>query len=201
MIIGFDFDNTLVEYDALFFEAASNAGLIPNSLAKTKNAVKTHLIENNQEEKFTKLQAFVYGELIKKAHPKKSLIEFLKNLKNAGHELLIISHKTEIPYSGENYNLRGAALSWLQHNDFVGAADSFVNAQNIFFENSLDQKIDQIHARKCDIYFDDLPDVLKKLNKDVIGYLYDPKNSHELYNGHLRFKDWKQMEGLIAYAQ
>ena len=49
MIVGVDFDNTIVAYDALFHRVASERGLIPATVAATKIAVRDALRASGQE--------------------------------------------------------------------------------------------------------------------------------------------------------
>ena len=43
MLVGVDFDNTIVSYDALFWNVALEKKLIPESVPPVKNAVRDHL--------------------------------------------------------------------------------------------------------------------------------------------------------------
>ena len=43
MIVGIDFDNTIVCYDSLFYNIALEKGLIPSNISKSKNSVRDYL--------------------------------------------------------------------------------------------------------------------------------------------------------------
>ena len=45
MIIGLDFDNTIVSYDELFHRVALEGGLVPGDLPVRKEAVRDYLRE------------------------------------------------------------------------------------------------------------------------------------------------------------
>ena len=45
--LGLDFDNTLTNYDYLFFKLALEKNLIPQDLEKNKVAVRKYLIDKN----------------------------------------------------------------------------------------------------------------------------------------------------------
>lgn len=194
MRIGFDFDNTLVEYDQLFYDAALRQGLIPKNLLQTKEAVKAFIQSHHTDQAFTNLQGLVYGEMIKEVKAKKSLETFLSNLVDKNHKLLIVSHKTVKPYSGANYNLRAAALQWLHDNKFTGNGGFFTEVEDVFFENTIDEKIERIKKLRCDIFFDDLPRILEGLGENITGYLYDPGNSWGNSPSYIKFADWMQVE-------
>ena len=70
MIIGVDFDNTIICYDNLFHGAALSEGLISESLniQSDKQSIKQYLISQDRESDWTFLQGVVYGVWIKKAN-------------------------------------------------------------------------------------------------------------------------------------
>ena len=61
MILGVDFDNTLVCYDGLFHAAAVAGGLMPLDAPCDKRGVRQWFIERDREKDFTLLQGEVYG--------------------------------------------------------------------------------------------------------------------------------------------
>ena len=48
MLIGLDFDNTIVSYDALFYKVAIEQKVVPASLPVNKVAVRDHLRSINK---------------------------------------------------------------------------------------------------------------------------------------------------------
>ena len=52
MVLGLDFDNTIIRYDELFHKIACEKDLIPSDLPTEKNAVRDYLREKNIENKF-----------------------------------------------------------------------------------------------------------------------------------------------------
>ena len=62
--LGLDFDNTLIDYDEVFYEIACEKNLIPKNIGKTKVKVRKFLKDNGEEELFTLLQGEVYGSKI-----------------------------------------------------------------------------------------------------------------------------------------
>ena len=132
MRVGFDFDNTLINYYGVFYEIALSKGLIPPTINKDKNSVKEYLKKNNKEDAFTEIQGLVYGREIYKSKPTKHLLtglsELLKFAKN--ENLFIVSHKTKYPYIGERINLREAAEKWIE--EFLK-----INKRKIFPKNNI----------------------------------------------------------------
>ena len=49
MVLGLDFDNTIINYNELFHKIAFEKNLIPADLPKEKNAVRNYLRENEIE--------------------------------------------------------------------------------------------------------------------------------------------------------
>ena len=56
MLIGLDFDNTIVRYDRLFHRLRRERGLIPDHLPVSKRAIRDHLRASGREEEWTELQ-------------------------------------------------------------------------------------------------------------------------------------------------
>ncbi|WP_443645055.1 HAD family hydrolase [Candidatus Ponderosibacter sp. Uisw_141_02] len=190
MKIGIDFDNTIVNYETLFFEIASKLGLLPAGIATSKNSVKGFLKGAGRDDEWTKLQGEVYGYYIKDAPPFENCIEVLKNLARDGHEVFIVSHKTKYPYVGEKYDLHMAANRWIENNLLNNGAIR-IPKQNITFNNHLIQKIEKISKLGLDVFVDDLVDVLEHpaFPKNVNKIHFSAKD--ESYSGELAHcSDW-----------
>lgn len=113
MRIGLDFDNTIVSYDSLFHKVAIEKGVISQGVPVNKLAVRDYLRNTNQEAIWTEMQGYVYGARMDEANPYPGLIDALSDLKLRGHQLFIVSHKTQYPYLGERYDLHRASLDWI----------------------------------------------------------------------------------------
>ena len=118
-LLGLDFDNTLVRYDKLFYKLALEKGLIEESIAANKITIRNYLRERGQDEEFTLLQGEVYGARILEAEPAEGMLEVLAKLHQRGIPMVLVSHKTQIPYKGPAYNLHEAAQSWLKQYNFL----------------------------------------------------------------------------------
>jgi len=77
MIIGIDFDNTIVCYDRLFHKLALKRGLIPKSCPRVKEKIRDFLRKSGKEGDWTELQGRAYGPDILKAKPLEHGIETL----------------------------------------------------------------------------------------------------------------------------
>src|SRR5215510_9369504 len=101
MRIGIDFDNTIACYDGVFHKAAVERGLVPVDLPSDKTSVRDHLRRAGREPDWTELQGYVYGSRMDLVACYPGFSDFARNAVRAGHELIVISHKTRYPYLGE----------------------------------------------------------------------------------------------------
>lgn len=174
MIIGLDFDNTLVCYDSVFREIAKEKGLdIAKDCPSPKKQLQSELRkQENGEVKWTEVQASAYGPKIHLAKPFPGLVETLANWKKQGHHFRIISHKTQYPTLGPLHDLREGARSWIQSylSDFLNLS------KELFFESTQQSKIARIESEGCDVFIDDLQEILssKEFPKSCTGILFDP---------------------------
>ena len=179
MRIGFDFDNTIVSYDALFHKVATEQNLINDSVAANKLAVRDYLRATGREETWVEMQGYVYGARMSEAASFPQALKVMRRLQEAGHELLIVSHKTKHPYAGEKYDLHEAARGWLTlhlHDD----QGRLIPESHTYFELTKDAKINRIAELKCDVFIDDLPEIFlaAPFPAHTRKYLFDPDHHH-----------------------
>ena len=111
MILGIDFDNTIVKYDSLFHKLAVEHSYIDVRTAKKKSAVRDAMNSKGMAKEFTKLQGEVYGKRIVEALKADNMLGSLETLYSKGVKLVIVSHKTKYPIEGPKYDLREAAIN------------------------------------------------------------------------------------------
>ena len=189
MRIGFDFDNTIIEYKDLFYTEALKHGFIKGEKDPTKSIIRKHFVDINREEIFTQIQAEVYGRSIEKGIISNDLVYLINKLHNEGHKIFIVSHKTKYPISGQNYNLREAALKWLMKQTICGE-NKPINRKNIYFESTKEEKAKRIEQLNIEIYIDDLLEIVKMLNPNIIGLLYNPEN---------KFLNWPKEKTIVQW--
>ena len=195
--LGLDFDNTLIDYDEVFYKIAFQKGLIPKSIDRNKASVRTYLVNKNREEEFILLQGEVYGSKILEAKQSEGMFETLNLLKNNGVELIIVSHKTKYPYTGEKYNLHNAAKDWLVKNKFFDSDYLAMDEKNVFFEVTKEKKINRIHQLKINFFIDDLESILHLISDDVQKILYNPNNIKPKLQGIKELNKWRELPYLI----
>lgn len=187
MKLGVDFDNTLVDYDGIFYRAGLETAWIPENIGSSKQAVKSYLIKQNEEHKWTELQGIVYGETIKHASPYPGAFDTIHALKARAAEVVLVSHKTQYPIVGEKRDFHQAAMSWLSQHGFIELFDA------IYFCPEKDDKIQKITDLQLDAYVDDLPDILlhQHFPQATRKVLFD--SGKTLFPGLIRIDHWREL--------
>ena len=144
IILGLDFDNTLVHYDKLFRKLAIERGLINETINPDKIKIRDYLRECGEDEKFTLLQGEVYGKRILEAEPPEGMLMTISELQEQGISIVVVSHKTKTPYKGPAYDLHKAAMGWLKKNGFFSKEGLGWEYEQIYFEETKEKKIAKI---------------------------------------------------------
>ena len=118
MVIGVDFDNTIVCYDRLFHHVAVEKSLVPATVPADKESVRNYLREQDREDDWTELQGLVYGVRIREAEPFPGVREFFAECRRRGIPVYVVSHKTRLPVRGPQVDLHEAARGWLECQGF-----------------------------------------------------------------------------------
>ena len=196
MIIGIDFDNTIVCYDQLFHEAARKNGLIPAEVPVSKDEVRGYLRRDNREKEWTELQGIVYGPRIQEAFPFPGVLEFLDSCKQRCIAVRIISHKTEYArYDKTRTNLREAALDWMACHRFFQAAGLGLSPNSIIFGATRQAKIEHIRRSGCTHFIDDLEEVFLEdtFPGNVEKIFFASNHQPEAMPGVKVMKGWKEI--------
>jgi len=138
MIFGFDFDNTLINYDKFFYSFAIRKNLIKKQNKKSKISIKKILIKKGKIKEWKKLQSEVYSCGIFQAKPNRELISILKFLKKKKIKFCIVSHKTKFPYYGKKVNLHKISKDWL-NKEIFNKKNRLGNCQ-YYFEPTIKKK-------------------------------------------------------------
>ena len=188
MKIGFDFDNTIVCYDKAI-TTLSDVIELPKKLTRNRLFIRDYLKAQNREFEWTKFQGLLYGPGMKYAKPYEFFIEVAKNLILNSNELFIISHRTRYPYAGKKFDLHKEANFWINKNinDPI-----IIKQKNIFFEETIEKKINKIDELKIDIYIDDLISIINHENfpAHTKTVLFDPNNINIIFQN--KISNWKE---------
>jgi hypothetical protein len=160
-IVGIDFDNTLVAYDRLIYDAALERGLIDRSVPANKREVRDRIrLLPDGEVEWQKLQGLVYGPLMPRAVAIAGADAFVRECRRRGWRVYVVSHKTEFAgYDETRTNLRDAAREWMQTNGFFDTCRFGLTPGDVFFESTREDKIARIRALGCTHFIDDLEEV------------------------------------------
>jgi hypothetical protein len=172
MRVGIDIDNTIICYDGVF---ASVAQLIGHDIdvVFSKEKTKDWFHSRNMYDEFTELQGLVYGSYLGLSSLYDGVKGFLNRANLMGCTVFIVSHKTRYPLIGDKVDLHNAASVFLSEQGIIKSKSSgLVPAENLFYETSLNDKIERIAALQLDYFIDDLSDVL---NHDSF-----PKSTHAI---------------------
>lgn len=202
MLVGLDFDNTIVCYDRLFHRLARERGLLSDDVPMTKQAVRDHLRSIGREDDWTEMQGIGYGPRIAEAEPFPGVKQFLASAKNAGVRVVVVSHKTRQPYLGEKYDLHAAAHAFLAAHGFYETSGTGLSPQSVFLELTKSAKLERIGALGCEAFVDDLPEFLAEPGFPAMTrqVLFDPADAHASSAGILRARSWDDAARIVLGA-
>ena len=194
--LGVDFDNTIVCYDEVFHRLALAEGLIPSSVPCDKTSVRDFLRAAGREDRWTAMQAVVYGKRMPEARPFPGVLDFFGACAQRALRLSIISHRTRQPIVGEPCDLHAAALRWLEQNGFV----DLVSREAIHFLESRAEKVARVDQAGCTHFIDDLPEFLAEplLPPALRRILFDPARAAGAKPGLTVVSSWAEMRGIFA---
>jgi hypothetical protein len=198
MRIGFDFDNTIVSYDELFYKVAIEKQMVPADLPRSKLAVRDYLRGVGNEDAWTEMQGYVYGARMNDAVAYPGVIEFINFVRSRGVAMTIVSHKTKTPFLGPEYDLHEAARGWIESYLSEGRS-RLIEPDQIFFEVTKKDKVARIAQCECDFYIDDLPEILlmHEFPQKTERILFDPDNKHSAENMSAKLKSWQEIRNFF----
>ena len=191
MVIGFDFDNTIVRYcDAIDLLARKYLSL-PQSLTLDKISIRNYLRECGREDEWTRFQGELYGPGMIYASPFENAVDIAHELLAKNHDLYVVSHRSRTPYGGQDYDLHYFARSWIEK----WMPEVF--SDTLFLETK-DEKLAHVGVLGCDIFIDDLPEILSDTSfpSEARGVLFAPNNEHCSWAGD-RLISWEQITSLV----
>jgi hypothetical protein len=159
--IGLDLDNTLITYDHLFYEIALHWQFIPSGFSGTKREIRDAVRRlPDGEREWQRLQAEVYGPAIGGARVAEGASDFVRDAREGGAELAIVSHKSTFAHIGTtNVDMREAARIWLRSSGLIGPDG--IAEDEIYFEDTRARKIARIVSLRCTHFVDDLEEVFE----------------------------------------
>lgn len=156
MKIGIDLDNTLACYDATFARLAAERGIEVAPGASAKRVLRDTLRRQpGGEVAWTLAQGETYGPGLAYAQAFPGAIEAIRGWIRAGHDVVVISHKSLFPAIGPAHDFHALARAWIAR--CLGELPV-----RVFFETTRWNKIRRIESEGCSAFVDDLLDVLEE---------------------------------------
>ena len=182
--IGLDFDNTVAIYDRLLHTCAVEHYGMPRDVPAGKKAIRGWFwSQKDGNTPWTELQGVMYGTRIGEADLAPGLEELLLECARRGVRVGVVSHKTEFPALGPRVSLREAAKGFLEVRGFFTKLG--LDRKDVFFESTLQAKVERVLTEGHGAFVDDLPDVFAHpgFPAGVTKVLYDPAGVHEATPG------------------
>lgn len=200
MIIGLDFDNTIVCYDQAIARLADELLNLPEALPRTKLGVRDHLRDDGREEEWTAFQGALYGPGMQHAQPFAGCLDTLRGLTAKGHAFCIVSHRSARPYAGPAYDLHDYARQWVAS---YLLDDGLIKADAVFFYETRQEKVAQIAKLDCTLFLDDLPEVFAEpgFPHATQPILFDSEKRAKTDGHYWVAHDWRTLLSLVDRLQ
>lgn len=187
MIIGVDIDDTLTYLHDERIRVAEKFiadNHMPYKCINPDSRWISEVFDWTQED-FSKFWFSEIDNLLASVSPRPHAVEAMKNFKACGHRIVIVTARDNI-WHKDAYKL---SYDWLKHNDII-------------YDDLIVGKIDKTQAcldAKVDIFIDDMPSNLNKLQKvgiDTILMLNPDTVERDTYSGKIA-TNWLEVEELI----
>jgi hypothetical protein len=197
MLIGIDFDNTIVNYSDAIARLARQRFDLPEEISVTKVSLRNFLRSQGREAEWTEFQGELYGPGMRYAEPYPCALETMRDLNALGHRLMIVSHRTKFPYAGDPHDLHASAKSWVSTRI---TSKGLMDEHSVYFLETRVEKIATISLLNCDVFLDDLPEVLNDPDfpHNTLGILFDPDNTSPDVVHNLTIRSWKQLPAHLS---
>lgn len=202
MIIGLDFDNCIVDYQYAIEKLIKGDKFFCENkpISLNKEHLKKIIIKNYNKERWTLIQGKLYGKYIKYAKPYPYVLETIKKLlKN--NVVYIVSHKTKTPFIGKKYDLHDAASKWINSNLVDENLKPIIDNKFVYFNETIEEKVEIISKLKCDIFLDDLIDVLQHetFPKKIKKVLFNPNEIDVYFKEIETINSWKEFYTYVKH--
>ena len=195
MRVGIDIDNTIICYDGVFATVARMLGHDIDA-GSSKAETKDWFHSREMYDEFTELQGLIYGTYLGHASLYDGFKTFLNQANRIGCTVFIVSHKTRYPLIGDKVDLHEAASIFLSEQGIIKSGSSgFVPSDQLFYETSLDDKIEKISDLQLDYFIDDLSDVIDHDNfpESTHAIHFVPGAGIEFTRAGMRLGSWQNI--------
>ena len=178
MIVGIDFDNTIVNYSYLLKRLAVEKGYVTERLGRSKKEIRDQIRQfPHGEIEWQKLQALMYGPRILEAEIFAGVMGFFCKCRKKKVRIAVISHKTEFAgYDSTKTNLRTSALEWMEANNFFSPSGANMKQSEVFFLPTRKEKVAMIKKLGCTHFIDDLEETFQETEfpTNIMKVLFSP---------------------------
>ena len=162
MLVGLDLDNTIICYDNLFLKLLREQAWCkeqPDGKQELKNVVVA--LEDGQQ-KWEFLQWQAYGPRCSEASLSPGFIDFMAQGQQKNIKFCVISHKTVFAKQDlqKIHPLREIAMQTLEKWGLFCVPGLPLTKNDIHFADHRDEKLTMINKMACDVFVDDLYEVL-----------------------------------------
>ena len=196
LVIGVDFDNTLVSYDDLIYSVALERGLVQDGTAKSKKDIRDTIRRlDGGEIEWQRVQGVVYGPQMHEAKPADGAEAFLARCAENDVGVYVVSHKTPFAnYDHTRTDLRAAAQSWIERQGWFGDSGIGLTRDRVYFESSRREKVERIEWLKCTHFIDDLEETFLEegFPDGVQKILYAPYPTDTVTPGVTEVSSWDE---------
>ena len=200
LVVGVDFDNTLVSYDDLIYDVARERGLVQDGTGKSKKDIRDAIRRlDGGEIEWQRVQGVVYGPRMNEAKAADGAKAFLTRCADANVNVYVVSHKTQLAnYDDTGTDLRAAALSWVERQGWFGDSGPGLSRNRVYFESSRKEKVERIEQLECTHFIDDLEETFREegFPEGVQKILYAPYPTDAKIPGVATVSSWDEAADL-----
>lgn len=190
--LGIDLDNTIINYSySLNNLARDEYGISLESGSNLKKQLKDLLISRYAENEWTRAQGLLYSNYINSASPYDGFLISIKDLKPIFDNIYIVSHKTKFPYTGRKVDIHDKAKDWIMKKLVSNSSTPIFKDNEIFFELTIEDKIHRINELRCDVFIDDLPEILSQLPVSLERILFGARIGDSQFKS---FENWYELK-------
>lgn len=201
-MIGLDFDNTLVSYNALLHAVACERGFIAPDCPRDKTAIRDRVrLLPDGERKWQELQGLIYGPRIGGAEFIEGAADFIAWCRARDLDLAIVSLKTtHATIDPTGTNLREAALAWMADHGFFAPDGLGFTRDDVHFLDDRTQKVRRIGELGCSHFVDDLEEVFEDPDFPAgVGRLLFAPTRAPMPTGPFRaYRSWRDITQAVA---
>jgi len=203
MRVGIDIDNTIINYESAFLLLSELIGLKVSNDSNAKELIKNSLKSRFKGESLWNFaQGLVYGPLARNAKLYPNCFDVITFLKKSKSKIFLVSHKTINPINKNlsHFDLRDITIKFLQQERIINHMGP-IYKENIFFCDSIDEKVEKINSLNLDIFIDDLEEVLNHVNwpKKTFRLLFANNVKNKIINGdrHSFASNWNEIKAFF----